>query len=57
MVKYRRLERTNANKNALNDVIQKWFKDSKYDFGTALTEYSPEHQNIFIKEWSNKFPL
>ncbi|MDU6947169.1 MAG: SEC10/PgrA surface exclusion domain-containing protein, partial [Streptococcus parasanguinis] len=31
-----------------------WFKDSKYDFGTALTEYSPEHQNIFIKEWSNK---
>jgi len=45
---------TDANKNALNDVIQKWFKDSKYDFGTALTEYSPEHQNIFIKEWSNK---
>ena len=45
---------SDANKNALNDVIQKWFKDSKYDFGTALTEYSPEHQNIFIKEWSNK---
>lgn len=45
---------SDANKNALNDVIQKWFKDSKYDFGTALTEFSPEHQNIFIKEWSNK---
>lgn len=45
---------SDANKNALNDLIQKWFKDSKYDFGTALTEYSPEHQNIFIKEWSNK---
>lgn len=45
---------TDANKNTLNDLIQKWFKDSKYDFGTALTEYSPEHQNIFIKEWSNK---
>lgn len=45
---------SDANKNALNDVIQKWFKDSKYDFGNALTEYSPEHQNIFIKEWSNK---
>ncbi|WP_257000804.1 SEC10/PgrA surface exclusion domain-containing protein [Streptococcus cristatus] len=45
---------TDANKNALNDLIQKWFKDSKYDFGTALTEYSPEHQNIFIKGWSNK---
>ena len=45
---------SDANKNALNDVIQKWFTGSKYDFGTAETEYSPEHQNIFIKEWSNK---
>lgn len=45
---------SDANKNALNDVIQKWFKDSKYDFGTALTEYSPEHQNFVIKGWSNK---
>lgn len=45
---------SDANKNALNDVIQKWFAGSKYDFGTPETEYSPEHQNIFIKEWSNK---
>ena len=45
---------SDANKTALNDIIQKWFKDSKYDFGTAVTEYSPEHQNIVIKDWSNK---
>ena len=45
---------TDANKNALNDVIQKWFTGSKYDFGTPETEYSPEHQNIVIKGWPNK---
>lgn len=45
---------SDANKNALNDVIQKWFAGSKYDFGTAETEYSPEHQNFVIKGWSNK---
>lgn len=45
---------SDANKNALNDIIQKWFKDSKYDFGTGIVEYSPEHQNVYIKEWSNK---
>lgn len=45
---------SDANKNALNDVIQKWFAGSKYDFGTAETEYSPEHQNVVIKGWSNK---
>ena len=45
---------SDANKTALNDIIQKWFKNSKYDFGTAITEYSPEHQNIVIKDWSNK---
>lgn len=45
---------TDANKNALNDVIQKWFAGSQYDFGTAETEYSPEHQNVVIKGWSNK---
>ena len=45
---------SDANKTALNDIIQKWFKDSKYDFGTAVTEYSPEHKNIVIKDWSNK---
>lgn len=41
---------SDANKNALNDIIQK----SKYDFGTGIVEYSPEHQNVYIKEWSNK---
>ena len=45
---------SDANKNALNDVIQKWFTGSKYDFGTAETEYSPEHQNFVIKGWANK---
>lgn len=45
---------SDANKNALNDVIQKWFTGSKYDFGTPETEYSPEHQNIVIKGWPNK---
>lgn len=45
---------SDANKNALNDVIQKWFTSSKYDFGTPETEYSPEHQNIVIKGWPNK---
>lgn len=45
---------SDANKNALNDVIQKWFTGSKYDFGTPETEYSPEHQNIIIKGWPNK---
>lgn len=45
---------SDANKTALNDAIQKWFKNSKYDFGTAITEYSPEHQNIVIKDWPNK---
>lgn len=47
-------ENSDANKNALNDVIQKWFTGSKYDFGTPETEYSPEHQNIVIKGWPNK---
>lgn len=47
-------DNSDANKNALNDVIQKWFTGSKYDFGTPETEYSPEHQNIVIKGWSNK---
>ena len=45
---------SDANKNALNDLIQKWFTGSKYDFGTPETEYSPEHQNIVIKGWPNK---
>lgn len=45
---------SDANKNALNDVIQKWFTGSKYDFGTPETEYSPEYQNIIIKGWPNK---
>lgn len=45
---------SDANKNALNDVIQKWFTGSQYDFGTPETEYSPEHQNIVIKGWPNK---
>lgn len=45
---------SDANKNTLNDVIQKWFTGSKYDFGTPETEYSPEHQNIIIKGWPNK---
>lgn len=47
-------DNSDANKNALNDVIQKWFTGSKYDFGTPETEYSPEHQNIVIKGWPNK---
>ena len=45
---------SDANKTALNNIIQKWFTGSKYDFGTPVTEYSPEHQNVFIKDWSNK---
>lgn len=45
---------SDANKNALNDLIQKWFTGSKYDFGTPETEYSPKHQNIVIKGWPNK---
>ena len=47
-------DNSDANKNALNDVIQKWFTGSKYDFGIPETEYSPEHQNIVIKGWPNK---
>lgn len=47
-------DNSDANKNSLNDVIQKWFTGSKYDFGTPETEYSPEHQNIVIKGWPNK---
>lgn len=43
-----------ANKHALNNAIQAWYKGGKYDFGTRQFEWSDDLQTTVFKGWSNK---
>ena len=43
-----------ANKHALNDAIQAWYKGGKYDFGDRQFEWSQELQQTIFKGWANK---
>lgn len=43
-----------ANKHALNNAIQAWYKGGKYDFGTRQFEWSDNLQTTVFKGWSNK---
>lgn len=42
-----------ANKHALNNAIQAWYKGGKYDFGTRQFEWSDNLQTTVFKGWSN----
>lgn len=42
------------NKQALNNVIQAWYKGGKYDFGTRQFEWSDNLQTTVFKGWANK---
>lgn len=42
-----------ANKYALNNAIQAWYKGGKYDFGTRQFEWSDNLQTTVFKGWSN----
>lgn len=42
-----------ANKYALNNAIQAWYKGGKYDFGTRQFEWSDKLQTTVFKGWSN----
>ena len=43
-----------ANKHALNNAIQAWYKGGKYDFGTRQFEWSDSLQTTVFKGWANK---
>ncbi|EFO55111.1 conserved hypothetical protein [Streptococcus infantis SK1302] len=43
-----------ANKQALNNAIQAWYKGGKYDFGTRQFEWSDNLQTTVFKGWANK---
>ena len=43
-----------ANKHALNNAIQAWYKGGKYDFGTRQFEWSDSLQTTVFKGWTNK---
>lgn len=43
-----------ANKQALNNAIQVWYKGGKYDFGTRQFEWSDNLQTTVFKGWANK---
>ena len=43
-----------ANKQALNNAIQAWYKGGKYDFGTRQFEWSDSLQTTVFKGWANK---
>ena len=43
-----------ANKHALNNAIQAWYKDGKYDFGTRQFGWSSDGQELVFKGWTNK---
>ena len=43
-----------ANKHALNNAIQAWYKGGKYDFGTRQFEWSDNMQTTVFKGWANK---
>ena len=47
-------DESEANKHALNNAIQAWFKGSKYDFGERQFEWSQELQQTVFKGWANK---
>ena len=42
-----------ANKYALNNAIQAWYKGGQYDFGTRQFEWSDNLQTTVFKGWSN----
>lgn len=43
-----------ANKHALNNAIQAWYKGGKYDFGSRQFEWSDSLQTTVFKGWENK---
>ena len=43
-----------ANKHALNNAIQAWYKGGKYDFGSRQFEWSDTLQTTVFKGWENK---
>lgn len=43
-----------ANKQALNNAIQAWYKGGKYDFGTRQFEWSDNLQTTVFKGWANR---
>ena len=46
--------KSDANKHALNNAIQAWYKGSKYDFGSRQFEWSDTLQTTVFKGWENK---
>lgn len=47
-------DKSEANKHALNNAIQAWYKGGKYDFGTRQFEWSDNMQTTVFKGWTNK---
>ena len=43
-----------ANKQALNNVIQAWYKGGKYDFGSRQFGWSDSLKTTVFKGWTNK---
>ena len=43
-----------ANKQALNDAIQAWYKGGKYDFGQPQFVWNPETKKNVFTGWKNK---
>ena len=43
-----------ANKQALNNVIQAWYKGGKYDFGKPQFVWNPETKKNVFTGWDNK---
>ena len=43
-----------ANKQALNNVIQAWYKGGKYDFGKPQFVWNPETKKNVFTGWNNK---
>lgn len=46
--------KSDANKHALNNAIQAWYKGGKYDFGSRQFEWSDTLQTTVFKGWENK---
>lgn len=46
--------KSDANKHALNNAIQAWYKGGKYDFGSRQFEWSDTLQATVFKGWENK---
>ena len=43
-----------ANKHALNNAIQAWYKGGKYDFGKPQFDWNPETKKNIFTGWENK---